>query len=146
MSRLRLFTTPHAQDEIDEHAAFIAGENFDAGVRFLDAIEHACNALSHHPEIGVERQFDSAGLFRLRVWPVPHFERWLLFYRVDDETLDGCPCAPQRTRHPTALDQYRSFPFSHFAREPSFQGSRAVNFSACSRLSSQPFPLEPPFV
>ena len=71
MRRLRLVTTPLAQNDIDEHALFIAGDNLDAGLRFLDAIDRARNELTRHPEIGAARRFDSPALSGLRVWPVP---------------------------------------------------------------------------
>lgn len=70
MRRLRLVTTPRAQDDIDDHAAFIAGDDLEAGLRFLEAMDHVRNELARHPEIGAERQFDSPALAGLRFWPV----------------------------------------------------------------------------
>jgi toxin ParE1/3/4 len=87
VSRIRLITTPRAQRDIDEHALFIARENLDAGLRFLDAIDRARTELARHPEIGAPRRFDSPTLSSLRVWPIPRFEHWLIFYRVDDSKL-----------------------------------------------------------
>lgn len=87
MRRFRLVTTPLAQHDIDEHALFIAGDNLDAGLRFLDAIDRARDELTRHPEIGAAHRFDSPALSGLRVWPVPRFEHWLIFYRIDDGTL-----------------------------------------------------------
>jgi len=83
VSPIRLITTPRAQREIDDHALFIAGNNLDAGLRFLDAIDHARSELARYPEIGAARRFDSPTLSNLRVWPLPRFERWLIFYRLD---------------------------------------------------------------
>lgn len=87
MKHLRVRTTPRAQDDIDEHAFCIAGDNLDAGLRFLDAIEHARNELARLPEIGSARRFDSPALFGLRIWPVPRFENWLIFYRIEEQIL-----------------------------------------------------------
>ena len=56
MKHTRLITTPRAERDIDEHALFIAGDNLDAGLRFLDAIDHARNELARHPEIGAARR------------------------------------------------------------------------------------------
>ena len=100
----RLIITPRAQDDIDEHAAFIAGDSLDAGLRFLDAIEHARNELATHPEIGAERRFDSPALSGLRVWPVPHFQNWLIFYRLNDETLTVVRVLHGARDIPMALD------------------------------------------
>jgi len=87
LKRIRLITTPRAQRDIDEHALFIAGENLDAGLRFLDAIDHARAELTRHPEIGAPRRFDSPALSELRVWPIPRFEHWLIFYQIDASNL-----------------------------------------------------------
>ena len=35
MKNLRVLTTPRAQDDIDEHAFYIAGDKLDAGLRVL---------------------------------------------------------------------------------------------------------------
>ena len=87
MKHLRVFATPRAQDDIDEHAIHIAGDNLDAGLRFLDAIDHARSELAHLPEIGSARRFDPPALSGLRVWPVPRFENWLIFCRIDEQAL-----------------------------------------------------------
>ena len=50
MRHLRLVTTPLAQDDIDEQALYIAGENLEAGLRFLDAIDRARYELCRLPQ------------------------------------------------------------------------------------------------
>ena len=105
MRRLRLVTTPLAQDDIDEQALYIAGENLDAGLRFLDAIDHARDELARLPEIGTARRFDSPTLSGLRVWPLPRFENWLIFYRIDDEQLTVVRVLHGARNLPTELDE-----------------------------------------
>jgi len=87
VKHLRVLTTPRAQADIDEHAFYIAGDKLDAGLRFLDAIDHARNELARLPEIGSARRLDSPALSGLRVWPVPRFGNWLIFYRIDEQIL-----------------------------------------------------------
>jgi toxin ParE1/3/4 len=103
--RFRLVTTPLAQDDIDEHALFIAGDNLAAGLRFLDAIDRARDELARHPEIGAVPRFASPALSCLRVWPVPRFEHWLIFYRIDDETLTVVRVIHGARDIPTVLEQ-----------------------------------------
>jgi toxin ParE1/3/4 len=103
--RLRLVTTPLAQNDIDEHALFIAGDNLDAGLHFLDAIDRARDELARHPEIGAARRFDSPALSGLRVWPVPRLEHWLIFYRIDEEELTVVRVLHGARDLPTVLDQ-----------------------------------------
>ncbi len=87
MSHIRLITTPRAERDIDEHALFIAGNNLNAGLRFLDAIDHARAELARYPEIGAPWRSDSRALSEIRAWPVPRFEHWLIFYRLDGGDL-----------------------------------------------------------
>ena len=105
MKHLRVLTTPRAQDDIDEHAAYIAADKLDAGLRFLDAIDHARNELARLPEIGSARRSDSPALSGLRVWPVPSFGNWLIFYRVDEQTLTFVRVLHSASDLPAALDE-----------------------------------------
>lgn len=105
MKCARLRTTPRAQDDIDEYAFAIAGDNLDAGIRFLDAIDHARDELSRHPEIGVACRFDLPALSGLRVWPVPRFENWLLFDRIQEDTVTVVRVLHGTRDIPPVLDQ-----------------------------------------
>jgi toxin ParE1/3/4 len=79
--------TPEAQNDIDEHAIYIASDHADAGFRFLDSIDGAFVELITHPEIGIARRFEGSALAGLRVWPVPRFENWLIFYQISPTQL-----------------------------------------------------------
>jgi len=105
VKNLRVLTTPRAQDDIDEHAFYIAGDKLDAGLRFLDAIDHARNELARLPKIGSARRFDSPALSGLRVWPVPRFANWLIFYRIDEQTLTIVRVLHGASDLPAALDE-----------------------------------------
>jgi toxin ParE1/3/4 len=105
VKNLLVLTTPRAQDDIDEHAFYIAGDKLDAGLRFLDAIDHARNELARLPKIGSARRFDSPALSSLRVWPVPRFANWLIFYRIDEQTLTIVRVLHGASDLPAALDE-----------------------------------------
>lgn len=105
MNSARFIITSAAEFDIDEHAAFIAGDNLEAGLRFLDAIELARDELAHHPEIGAQQEFDSPALSGLRIWPVPRFERWLIFYRFEGDTVTVVRVLHSARDIPRALEE-----------------------------------------
>lgn len=52
-----------------------------AAERFLAAAEAAFTRLLEVPEIGVAREYQNARLTGPWLWPIPGFERHLIFYR-----------------------------------------------------------------
>ena len=40
------------------------------------------------PEVGFLRSYARRGLRAVRVWPVPRFRRFLIFYRVTEKTVE----------------------------------------------------------
>ena len=105
MKRIRLTTRPLAEREIDNAAASIADDNPDASIRFLDAIDHARTELVRFPEIGAIRRFDSPALSGLRVWPIPGFENWMIFYRIEEDRLTVVRVLHGARELPTALNE-----------------------------------------
>jgi toxin ParE1/3/4 len=79
--RRRIAIRPRADRDLDEHAAFIARDNLDAGRRFYDAAAQAFEQLATLPEMGSPRTFRNPALTGIRLWRLPSFERYLIFYR-----------------------------------------------------------------
>jgi toxin ParE1/3/4 len=71
---------PRADAEIDALADYIADDSQDAAMRFLDAVQDAFTLLGEQPGVGSKRYAHLPRLDGLRVWPVPGFERHLIFY------------------------------------------------------------------
>jgi len=94
-----------ASNDIDEHALYIAGDELDAGLRFLNSVHESFDELVRHPEIGVARHFDSPILSGLRVWPVRHFENWLIFYRIGRTELTALRILHASRDLPSALEE-----------------------------------------
>ncbi|MBI3879881.1 MAG: type II toxin-antitoxin system RelE/ParE family toxin [Verrucomicrobia bacterium] len=59
-------------------------EHPQAGLRFLDAVESAVAELARQPFLGRLRLEHGEGR---RSWRVPGFGKWLIFYRVRDNSL-----------------------------------------------------------
>jgi toxin ParE1/3/4 len=60
----------------------------DLAERFLDAVLTSVHALENMPRMGAPCHFQRAELHDFRRWPVKSFERWFIFYRVDDSHID----------------------------------------------------------
>ncbi|MBI5439900.1 MAG: type II toxin-antitoxin system RelE/ParE family toxin [Deltaproteobacteria bacterium] len=71
---------PRADREIDDHAAYIAMDNLEAALRFLDAVQAAFGRISERPPLGSPRYAHLTIMENLRVWAVPDFENYLVFY------------------------------------------------------------------
>lgn len=71
---------PRADADIDECAAYIARGNPGAAFRFLEAIERSFSTISEQPGIGSPRYARLPALAGLRMWVVPEFEKYLVFY------------------------------------------------------------------
>jgi len=76
--------------EVDrgELVDFLAQRSVRAALRFVDAIEAACNRLADFPLAGSVYESDNPRLDGLRVWAVPGFLTYLLFYRVAGQRVE----------------------------------------------------------
>ncbi len=80
---------PQAREDVIEIAAYFRSENPSIADTFQEAAETACRLLSRLPGIRSAREFGDPALFCLRMWPVKHFERYLIFYLlVDKKRID----------------------------------------------------------
>lgn len=76
-----------AQQDIDEHADYIARDRPLSALEFVDAVEGAFARLADMPELGSPRAFHQTRLAGIRMWPVTGFRNYLIFYRVVDESI-----------------------------------------------------------
>jgi toxin ParE1/3/4 len=75
------------QDLID-HATYIAANNLDAGGRFLYAAEATFQRLAELPAIGKLSGFSHPQLTDIRQYPIKGFRNYLVFYRIQSETIE----------------------------------------------------------
>lgn len=83
-----LVLRPRARTDLDESAAYLAEDHPQAALRFLAAVEHTLHQLVSAPGLGKLREFDNARLSGLRSWRIQGFEKWLVFYRFQEEVLE----------------------------------------------------------
>ena len=77
-----------AEQDVVAHAEYIQRDSLDAALRFLDAVDAAFSRLSQNPGIGGACRFAKPHYAGMRVWPVPGFRKYLIFYRVSAEDIE----------------------------------------------------------
>jgi toxin ParE1/3/4 len=80
--------TPRADSDIDACFCWIAEDNPAAALRFLDAIELTCDALSHMPGIGSPHYAEIPLVHGVRMLAIKDFENYLLFYLEHEDSVD----------------------------------------------------------
>ena len=88
MSRIEIFVRHDA--ELDAYGYFqrMNGNNPQAAVAFLDAVDRTVEQLGEHPFIGRLRRLKGNDLRGVRSWRINDFENYLIFYRVTKERLE----------------------------------------------------------
>lgn len=87
--RRRVERRPRARLDVLEQAIYLGEEaSEDVALRFIEAIDAALRRLADTPEIGRLREFRSPRLVGLRSWPVPDFDKHLIFYRVAEDLVE----------------------------------------------------------
>lgn len=87
MSR-RLIIREEALDDLDLNSAYIGTHAPQASVRFLQEAQKAFEMLANMPNIGVYRDFGNLALIGLRMWPIPRFRNYLIFYFATNDVVE----------------------------------------------------------
>jgi toxin ParE1/3/4 len=80
--------TPQARRDVMGIADYIAENNLDAALRFLDAIDHTFRFLAANPQSGEPCQFRASHMHGVRVWPVQEFRNYLVFFRPTEDGVE----------------------------------------------------------
>lgn len=70
-----------AKTDLIEQADFIAQDNLEAALRFLEAAENTFGQLARLPLVGRSRKVKSRIFANVRQFPISGFEKHLVFYR-----------------------------------------------------------------
>jgi toxin ParE1/3/4 len=84
----RYHVRPRARYDIAEIAHYIAVDNLEISDRFIDAVYQAFEQLARMPNIGSARRFRRVALRGLRLWRVPHFEKYLIVYQPRQDGME----------------------------------------------------------
>jgi toxin ParE1/3/4 len=77
----RVATTPQAEADLLDHFTFIGADSRAAAIRFLEAANKAFQSLARMPGMGGRWRGGKRQTGGLRVWPIPRFRKYLIFYR-----------------------------------------------------------------
>ena len=83
----RLVRRRAADDDIAEQLEYLAGRRPETARRYASALEKSFEHIRLMPEIGALRWYGSR-LGTVRMWPVPKFSRFLVFYQVTRTTVE----------------------------------------------------------
>lgn len=84
----RILITPKASHDFDEIYNFIAQNNPDTALNFFDAARQTFNQLAKNPGIGTIYEVSKPELQGLRRWKVKRFNKYMVFYRYDDDLVE----------------------------------------------------------
>ena len=75
---------PAVDDDLLQGAQWIALDNPEAAVRFLDTARRNMEFLSDFPEAGPKARLKPARLQDMRFWVLsPPFNKWIMFYKIE---------------------------------------------------------------
>jgi toxin ParE1/3/4 len=85
----KIVLRPRVADDLERQVEYLDQEaSPEVGNRYLAAINAAFEQLAGMPGIGTRRDFNNVRLNGLRMWPVPGFPKYLIFYRFTEETVE----------------------------------------------------------
>lgn len=82
------FYQRRAQEDVDTIVEFIAQDNLEAAGRFYNAVENTAAMLVELPNMGSPRSYPETELQNVRIFRVKDFEKYLIFYREIEETIE----------------------------------------------------------
>jgi len=82
-----IVSTP-AQLDLREHFAYLAESDFDKALQFFDAARQTFADLARMPGVGGVYPSQKERLKDLRKWHVKGFRRFLVFYRVKEDSIE----------------------------------------------------------
>jgi toxin ParE1/3/4 len=81
----RIILRPKASQDLDDHFAYVAENNFEAALRFFDSARLTIAQLAKMPGIGGLYLVKNPRLRGLRKWAVKDFRKYLIFYFERDD-------------------------------------------------------------
>lgn len=86
---LKISRSRQARTDVLNHAYDIADKvNLNASDRFLEATEAAYKQIADMPRIGVPRDYGNPIYSSMRMWPLPRYRNYLIFYRVFGDEIE----------------------------------------------------------
>ncbi|MGV0026465.1 type II toxin-antitoxin system RelE/ParE family toxin [Phormidesmis priestleyi] len=84
----RIIIRPKASQDLDDHFAYIAENNFETVLQFFDSARLTIAQLARMPGIGSSYPVENPRLQGLRKWAVKDFRKYLIFYSERDDAIE----------------------------------------------------------
>jgi toxin ParE1/3/4 len=84
----RIIIRPKASQDLDDHFAYIAENNFEAALQFFDSARSTIAQLARMSGMGNLYPVENPRLQGLRKWAVKDFKKYLIFYVERDDTIE----------------------------------------------------------
>lgn len=84
----RIVIRPKASQDLDDHFAYIAENDFEAALKFFDSARSTIAQLARMPRMGSIYSVENPRLQRLRKWAVKAFKKYLIFYFERDDEIE----------------------------------------------------------
>ncbi len=84
----RIIIRPRASQDLDDHFAYIAENNFEAALKFFDLARSTIAQLARMPGMGSLYPVENPRLQGLRKWAVKDFKKYLIFYFEQDDAIE----------------------------------------------------------
>jgi toxin ParE1/3/4 len=85
---LIIYIHENATLDIQEHFQYLAVNNRDSAFHFFDAARQTFAALARMPGMGQRYDSEDEDIVDLRKWAVKGFNKYIIFYRYDDENIE----------------------------------------------------------
>lgn len=85
---MRLLIKTQARNDVQNAFAYIGADSTKNALRFLDSAQKTFNLLTKKPYMGNPYPFRDSQFSNIRRWFVRDFNKYLIFYRVLDNTVE----------------------------------------------------------
>ena len=85
----RIILRPRVAEDLEKQVEYLDNQaSPEVSDRYLASVYSAFDQLAQMPGMGASREQLNARLTGLRMWPVPDFPKYLIFYRATDEAVE----------------------------------------------------------
>jgi toxin ParE1/3/4 len=84
----RIIIRPQASQDLEDHFAYMAENNFETALQFFDSARSTIAQLARMPGIGSPDPVENPRLQGLRKWAVKNFRPYLIFYFERDDAIE----------------------------------------------------------
>ena len=84
----RVYKRPRVERDLMEHFSYIARDKIQPALKFLEVAEQTFERLAEMPGLGREWESPSPHLSDIRVYPMPRYRNYLVFYRPREDGVE----------------------------------------------------------